>query len=279
MPRSLGVTSPIGVVSVHFERQRVMATLRSIGSLRAQVPSSRTVYVANSLDAMHELRSALGQDLGSDEILLHDNSGWEFGGYQAGLERLVQSETEWFLFANDTFSTHQVFPPEYEQSLLSELARTVDHPIAVGQIESLRRSFVIAGHRTHRWITTNIFALNRAALHVLDGRIHDLSIERDIVESRDRSAFFGDDLDPVLRAHLDAWLFKNGAEAHWYRAQELRDDNMAWMAKKARSILQEKRLTASLEGASAELVDIKEIGLLRELRRRIRLRLGRDPRP
>lgn len=267
----------VAVVSVHFDPERLAKTLSSLRSLRARLDDPRLVYVANSPAAEQALSIAREPAEEQADLLVHDNTGWEFGAYQAGLDRALRLDPAWILFANDTFSIHQDFPKDYEDSLLSELGRRVEHPIAVGQIVSLRQSFVIAGQRTHRWITSNIFALNRAAVAAIGGRVYDAALEAAIRETSDRARFFADEVHPVLSAHMAAWLFESGDAPHWYRSQQLDDDNVAAMAGKARSILQEKRLTALLEGASAELVDIKEIGLLRELRRRIRLRLLRSP--
>jgi hypothetical protein len=193
------------------------------------------------------------------EIVQHDNSGAEFGGYQAGVERLKEAGMPpWVVLANDTFSTHDHFGTIERRRLVDQLATDKDHPTIVGRVESLPRSFELAGHRSHRWITTNIFAVNSAALRALHHRIYDGALEALVAETADARAFFAPDISPILRSHVASWLFGN--ENHyptWYAASPLTAQNAVKMARKARAILQEMHLSASLEASGAEFVDLK----------------------
>ena len=104
-------------------------------------------------------------------VLLHDNSGLEFGAYQAGVERLLAAgEPDWTVILNDTFAIHQCFSRPMRRHFVHAVTTIDDQetPIVVGQVESLPRSFDLLGLRMHRWITTNVFAVNRGALRALD---------------------------------------------------------------------------------------------------------------
>lgn len=261
----------IGVVSVHHSEARVAPTLRSLQRLRSRLGDPPVVCVVNGPDALPATRAAAASLPPSVQVVAHDNAGWEFGAYQAGHDALQATrDFDWLLFVNDTFSTHQRFPGAYETRLVEAVARTVDFPVVVGQIEKLGRSYLLRGLRTHRWVTTNAFALNRAALTALGGRLWDPSLASAIRDTGDLRAFFAGELDPVLTEHISSWLFEEPpAMFRWYGAAPLSAANAERMANKARSILQEKRLAAVLEGASADFVDIKDVGLRRALQLRL----------
>jgi hypothetical protein len=63
-------------------------------------------------------------------VLCHDNSGAEFGAYQARLEDCLKGGTEfdWVLFCNDTYSIHQAFTALQIQYLEHWLRRPVSTP-------------------------------------------------------------------------------------------------------------------------------------------------------
>ena len=58
--------------------------------------------------------------------------------------------------------------------------------------------------RTHRWVTTNLFAINRAAIRALAGRIYRSELDALIVETSDMDKLFDSRVDPVLRDDLEA---------------------------------------------------------------------------
>lgn len=263
----------LGVICVHYDSNKVIPTLRSLDRITNAARAKRTVFVANQDSA----RIALAQHAASREasvVIQHDNSGMEFGAYQAGLDRLLaEFEPEWVLFANDTFSTHHSFGAVYCEKLVGDLARDFAHPALVGQVVSLPRSYEIEGLRTHRWMTTNLFALNRAAIRALNARVYRPDLDSLVTATSEMSAFFSSRVDAVLREHLEAWLFRAHAGWHWYASEPLQPANARRMARKARSILQEKYLAALLEDRSAAFVDLNDLSfskkLLREFDRRM----------
>ena len=248
-------------------------TVCSIDRIKHRIPAQKTVYVANHETAWSALHALTTKPAASVEAIRHDNSGMEFGAYQAGADRLLRDlDPEWVLFANDTFATHHPFGKVHRNKLVLELSRTLDFPAVIGQVVSLPRSYQIDGLRTHRWMTTNLFALNRAALHALDGKLRWPELDALVIETCEVSKFFAPSLDLLLREHLEAWLFRAHQGWHWYASAPLEKPNVLKMAHKARSILQEKYLAALLESMGTEFIDLNDLSvsqkMLRELERK-----------
>jgi hypothetical protein len=82
-------------------------------------------------------------------------------------------------------------------------------------------------------------------------------------------AFFSPRLDAVLREHLGRWLFVSAGEMSWYRAAPLDAQNAPAFSRKARSILQEKYLSARLEAAGTIFADIKQMSHSERLLQRV----------
>ena len=255
---------------MHYDPEKLPATLEALDRITRAAPALHTVFVANheaAEAALNKMGTALGE---SFQVFRHDNSGMEFGAFQAGLDRLLGSfDPEWVLFANDTFATHHSFGKVYRDKLAADLHRSFDCPAIVGQVVSLPRSYQIEGSRTHRWMTTNLFALNRAALVALDRRVYRPELEFLVTETSELEKFFAARVDRVLREHLEAWLFRARPGWHWYASDPLQPGNAAYMARKARSILQEKYLSALLESLSAEFVDLNDLSVRRKVVRAV----------
>ena len=275
-----GAAPSVAVVCVHYDAAKLAPTLRALERIGRAVTVQQRVFVANHENAYLALQASPAAREGG-VVLRHDNSGMEFGASQAGLERLLAThDPDWVLFANDTFATHHSFGTVYRRKLAAELGRHHSVAAIIGQVVALPRSFRVEGLRTHRWVTTNLFALNRAALRALGGRVYSTALDARVVETDAMADFFAPQIDPVLREHLEVWLFRAHPGWHWYDSDPLTAANAAKMARKARSILQEKFLSAALEDAAAEFVNLAELSvrdkLLREAERRLFVRLGRD---
>ena len=276
------MSNKLGIVCVHYDPKNVPQTLRSLDRIRQSVVARRTVLVANheaAWIALNEWEARRGE---RSELVRHDNSGMEFGAYQAGMDRLLdenENEPEWVLFVNDTFATHQSFGSVYRQKLAADLERRFDYPAIIGRVVSLPRSYQMDAMRTHRWVTTNLFAINRAAIRALGGRIYRSELDALIVETSDMDKFFDSRVDPVLRDHLEAWLFQARPGWHWYASDPLQPANAAKMAHKARSIIQEKYIGALMEDRAAEFVNLDELSVPRKLAREMERKLfSRAPR-
>jgi hypothetical protein len=260
------------IVSVHYYPEYVGESLRHVGEMCERLRPERCVLVANNPTVLPALQEAARRSAYASSVLLHDNSGLEFGAYQAGVERLLTAgEPDWTVILNDTFAIHQCFSRPMRRHLLHAVTTIDDQetPIVVGQVESLPRSFDLLGLRMHRWITTNAFAVNRGALRALMHRLRCAEADELVPGSTPPKAFFSVRLDPVLREHLSSWLFVPAGPLSWYRAAPLDEQNAAALARKARSILQEKYLSARLEAAGTIFVDIKQMSGSEKLRQRV----------
>lgn len=260
MPAPDPVRSRAAVVSVHYYPEYVEQSLRHLREICERLKPERCVLVANNPTVLPALQEGARRSAYAESVLLHDNSGLEFGAYQAGVDRLLAAgEPDWTVILNDSFAIHQCFSRPMRHRFAHAVRTTDDHdtPIVIGQVESLPRSFELLGLRTHRWITTNAFAVNRGALRVLKHRLRCPECDELVAGSTPVEAFFSARLDPVLREHLSHWLFVRDGAFSWYGAAPLGEQNAPGHARKARSILQEKYLSARLEAAGAIFVDIK----------------------
>lgn len=248
------------IVSVHYYPQCCEASLIELSNLARLSQPSHCILVNNN-PAIHDRLVELSKRHAFiDAVELHDNSGLEFGAYQAGLDRtLAAGDFDWVLFANDTFATHQVFCSRHRDTLAWRVAQSSGDEVAtvLGRIESLSRSYRIADARSHRWITTNLFALNRRALSLLHGRVHYPEIDGLIRAVSDAETFFSEDLDDALSSHLREWLFGETLGNRWRDAAPLTKGNAERFARKARAILQEKYLAALLEENRTAFVELK----------------------
>ncbi len=252
----------LAIVSVHYYPQCCEASLRELSRIAGRAPPAHCILVNNNPALQDRLLGLAGRHAFIDAVALHDNSGHEFGAYQFGLNRVLSNgEFDWVLFLNDTVATHQFFCSRHRKTLASYVTEPVSHhaPAAVGSLETLPRPYCIAGARSHRWITTNIFALNRLALGVLKGRVHHPQLDGLIRGVGDIDAFFSDDLDEALKNHLKAWLFGALPGSRWREAAPLTASNAGHFADKARSILQEKYLSALLEEGRTCFMNLRKM--------------------
>jgi hypothetical protein len=261
----------IAIVSVHYYGDYLARSCGAIARLAARAGADSVVAVANR----HELLVGLAASTaaircGPVRCLEHDNTGLEFGAYQAGLDCVLDAEPDWVVFANDTFAVHNCFYGVYRKRLLAALSIPADAGLQVaGEVVSMPRSYTIGGARSHRWLTTSIFALNRSALRALHGRIYYPEVDALIRTSPERDLFFSDALDDVLVQHLAGWLFGVPGQGRWYAAGPLTEASAPRLACKARSILQEKHLSALLDHAGAWFIDLNPYGAREKISRRV----------
>jgi hypothetical protein len=249
----------LAIVSVHYYPRWLKSSLEELSRIAALVGADHCILINNNPALQADLVQAAAGHAFVNSVALHDNSGQEFGAYQLGLDKALQAgEFDWVLFLNDSFSTHQPFFSRYRMRLVECLSEpgAAELAVIVGKVSSLPRSYVIAGARSHRWMNTHIFALNRKALSVLNGRVHHPKLDRFVHPVADLDQFFGKEIDETLANHLKAWLFGALPGPRWGRAAPLTVSNATAFAAKARAILQEKYLSASLEESSAYFFDL-----------------------
>lgn len=202
-------------------------------------------------------------------FILHDNSGMEFGAYQRGLDEISRKvgDEDLVIFANDTFCTHHCFSTVLRSNLLSavqRMAATPGEPTAAGPIDTSFYSFCVRTIRISRWVSTWMFAMNAAALRAIDGLIYVPEVDTDIQQSECVDDFFSRDMDEALKRYLCDWLFRTEPvttwHERWHGARTLTPESAGVLADKARSILQEKYLSARLEARSTAFYEIRPMG-------------------
>ncbi len=263
----------VAMVSVHYYPRYLTQSVAAVGTLGRAAGAGMHVAVANDPAIAAELARAAGT-LGFPraDCIVHDNRGLEFGAFQAGLDRLLRAEDpDWILFVNDTFARHRPFPSVHRRHLLAALTRPSDDrtPLAAGEVEEHGRSWEILGKRSHRWLTTAVFALNRPALHVLGDKVYSPEVDALVRTTAESSAFFAPELDPAIADHIRAWILAPASRHTWYRSAPLSAENASRMAGKARAILQEKYLSAALEEAGTWFFDVKGSGAKDRIQRRM----------
>jgi hypothetical protein len=267
----------IGIVSAHYYGPYLPRAVAAIAELADRTDAFSVVAVANDPALLPMLReSATRFGARTFHPVVHDNQGMEFGAYQAGLDHLLKAANpDWVVFANDTFTIHTCFFRVYRDRLLAALSNRQNGNSlqAAGEVVSMARSYAIKGARSHRWLTTNLFALNRPALRALGDRVYFPEIEVLIRDSANSAEFFAPELDPAMAEHLRAWLLAQPGPNSWYGAAPLDQTTVRRLSGKARSVLQEKYIAALLEEAGTWFFDVNASGLRERISKRLQAML------
>jgi hypothetical protein len=201
----------------------------------------------------------------SDEIvntrrsfILHDNTGAEFGAYQAGLEhaRKVLGDDISAIILNDTFGTHVGVEGEFLAAFLRTLIQNHEECCVVGRIDQARRRLAIGPYFGSRWVRSNLIGIDYKALQSIDFKIYDSEIEGFIKQSEYMEEFFCSDLNRATIEHISNWLFVRN-EWSWYGAEELSATSAERLSRKARSVLQELFFSLRLEARGVAFLDTK----------------------
>ena len=178
----------------------------------------------------------------------HDNSGFEFGAYQAGLDLLRSSDDSNFdlIILNDTAGVHYPLNNETLSAFVRTLTIEPWPCRAVGMIDTVPRALSIDRFLTSRWVRSNLMGFDAEAISRIGYRIYVPAIDDYITATADAQSFFSSSVGRSLQDHISHWLFATSGN-RWYGAEPLAPENAAKLAAKARSILQEKYLSMRLE--------------------------------
>jgi hypothetical protein len=267
-------SSRVGFVSVHYYDAYLPRAIAAAAQLARRVGAQALLLVTNRADLLPQLQARAKSLDGGAEVLLHDNSGVEFGAYEAGLRHLqARLELDWVAFVNDTFSIHSCFSSVFRERFAAAVQRPSDGSAleVTGEVVSMPRSYCLEGLRTHRWITTNAFAINAGALGALGHQLYFPGVDELICGGSDLERFFSPRLDPAMVTHLVSWLLVERGPQTWYGAEPLGPQNAERLARKARAILQEKYLAARLDEAGAWFLDINASGVRERIMKRLEI--------
>ncbi|WP_181701633.1 hypothetical protein [Chthonobacter albigriseus] len=239
------------LIALFYEPSRVKRTVDVIRSLDLAHPHGRLVCVINGTRITPDvLRAALGGLAARSTILVHDNSGMEFGGYQAGLDQLAAGETGRLVILNDTIGSHQHLSGRSVRALSAALHAEQEANFVVGPICHSARLLRIGGLSGSRWIRSNLIGFDNAAVEAIGRRVFDPALDASVRGGADPQRFFAETLDPSVAGHIGAWLFSQTG-TRWYRAEPLSSANAELMAMKARAVLHELNLSLRLDAAGA----------------------------
>ena len=261
------------VVSVHYYPEYVAQSLRHLRQMCERLQPERCVLVANNPTVLPALQEAAARSRHAASVLLHDNSGLEFGAYQAGVDHLLaDGEPDWTVILNDTFAIHQCFltadaatlracRDDDRRSRHADRRRAGRKPAAI--VRAARDSHASLDHdqrlRRQSGSAARVeasTALRRARRPRRQGRRPPKpSFRRGSIRYCASTSAAGSSFRP--------------AQLSWYRAAPLDEQNAPALARKARSILQEKYLSARLEAASTIFADIKQMSSSEKLLQRI----------
>lgn len=235
------------LIVVMYAKNRVASTVRIIKAMARLARLRRIVIVVNGDELNMAVIKSIS-DIRCDQwAIQHDNSGLEFGGYQAGIDHIARDRPDRTILMNDTVGSHQYYSAVQLRSFCKAISADGLSNFVTGHVDVHERRIAINGLTGDRWVRSNLVGLDEEALARLGHKIYDPSIDRLIVDSADVDTFFSPDLDATVKTKIADWIFSTGPGFKWYNAQPLSTANSSMMAGKARSFLQEQYLSMRVE--------------------------------
>ncbi|RYZ65689.1 MAG: hypothetical protein EOP08_06455, partial [Proteobacteria bacterium] len=202
------------LVVLLYAEKRLDQALSMARFLATQASPRRCVFVINGSEIRESLVRSRWPAALPAEIIHHDNTGAEFGGYQLGLECLGGELPDRLIVMNDTVGSHDVTSHLVLNAFLRRLKLDLNR-FVVGQTYESQRRMSIHDLWASRWIRTHFFGLDRAALTAIGSRIYHPHIDALITASPDVETFFGPAVRGGLRDLLVDFLFNPGPWS-WY---------------------------------------------------------------
>jgi hypothetical protein len=246
----------IDIILVLYAKRRVASTARIVKSIARFIRLRRIIIVVNGMEInLADVESLFSNYCESCTAILHDNTGLEFGGYQAGVDfahYVDDYRPERVILMNDTVGSHQYYSMIQLRHFCRAITFSADRlsNFVTGYVYDHERRITINGMVGTRWVRSNLVGLDKEAITRLGHKIYDPSIDKFITDSADIDTFLGPDLDSSVKLRIADWLFST-APGKWYNAQPLSSVNSSMMAKKAKSYLQEQWLSMRLETIGA----------------------------
>jgi hypothetical protein len=245
-----------------FDADAAASLFRLIGRINVRANISAISVVFRSTIDVRSLHAMAHREgiFGSCRFVSYDGSNWEFAAYQAGIETLEPNH-EGVIVVNDTAGRNYPFLHGDLVRFLRQidLVKGSAKPAIIGKVETAGAIFSFNGVEFDRWIRSNLFYINRAALDSLNGSVFERHVF-DAPSCRDGQLAVGVPMSNELERYLLRWMDpssgKNGWLAHARRPQV---DNVVRRGKLG-SILLEKHLSARLIAAQAEVISYEPEG-------------------
>jgi hypothetical protein len=247
----------LGILVVYTAEHAERAIAEFAGLVNA-VSRDHVLVVVNNNPTLREAPTAITVIEGSNRLA-------EFSGWDEGLAWAHEKATgafDAFVFANDTFCFHRRWN-RLDAMWFARVVRATDphDPTILGQVDMSHDTYRICGASSRTWVSTYLFALTRAAMDSIGGRIAPppettTAWVPGTGAPADEDRFFSEAIDPALRAHLQRWLFASAPVAsgpRWRNAAPLTEHNWARFRLKAQCILSEKCLSSRVVAAGGTL--------------------------
>lgn len=245
-----------------FEASTAGYTFRLVERLCEQMKiTAVSVVYRDALDGKALQDNA--QQLGIQTVckyLPYDGICWEFAAYQLGFDSLQPCE-DGVIVVNDTAGRNYPF---LDSDLLrfSEAARRAavsSSPAIVGKLETNGCGYSLEGNVFDRWVRSNIFYLNAAALDSLNGTLFDPKVFNG-ARHNDGKLAIDLEVSEDLRRYLLQWLSPDAGKHGWLVHAKRGRASAALLRGKLGSILLEKHLSARLAAAGAQFLSYEPAG-------------------
>ncbi|WP_139234296.1 hypothetical protein [Methylobacterium pseudosasicola] len=204
------------------------------------------------------------------DVVEHDNSGAEFGAYQAGLNHLIGKDLGQFnlVIANETLGKHYMFFNQHASAFFKSFYQARHGAVACGFVAYAEKRLRIGELYSSRWLQSNLIGLSYSAIERLDFQLYNESLNKLVLSSSAERDMFDVEIGRELADRLRDWLFR--PVGGWYGASPLNKGNANFFRNKARSIIQEMHLSMRLEDRDVAIVHYRITFLQRLI---IRLKL------
>lgn len=192
----------------------------------------------------------------SDVEYSGDNSGWEFGSWDLGLEYVKDNlcNEDIVILANDTFCFNRKFT-FFDSWLFSQAFKKINNKcVLVGEKCQLKESFDIDGYSINSWISTYLYGASYSTLLEIMPFNNDFFKEQNIIDfSKKRIEI--PNFSHNLNEHLSQWLFPSKEQHGWYKAKNGNVNERLWLDK-LHAIYNEKMLSAKVIKNGGQLYDV-----------------------
>lgn len=201
------------------------------------------------------------------KVLAHDNQGWEFGGYQRGLDALRESwqTRDTLVILNDTVGRHSVLTGGMVKSFvvgIQQAANTAS-PVLVGEFDTASSNHILCGRKASLWARSCLLAINTAGLECLAWRVHCQEFVGAVLPGGEGRLTFTDQVSPGLAGSISRWLLGDQPDSRWCRPDASDTSvNDGLICQKGLSILNERHLSARLLASGSETFNISPTRLL-----------------
>ncbi|HHA1351132.1 TPA: hypothetical protein ACOEER_002201 [Enterobacter ludwigii] len=193
----------------------------------------------------------------SNEEIISNNTGWEFGAWDLGLEHISSSvcDDDIIILANDTFCFNRVFT-SFDSWLFSNAFKKIkkNTGFLVGEKCALEKAFELNGYATDSWISTYLFGMSYSTLQHVSPLHNALFNSFDVIDFDEKKVRIPA-ASSFLNQHLSQWLFPMYGQHGWYKARDGVVNKNLWCAK-LHAIYNEKILSVNVCKKGGELYDV-----------------------